>query len=221
MIKYCRIPFDAHLDYHDGKVDSKATRLIASHLSRGCDACEKQLTWIATFVPALAGAAKYAEQSVSEAAFERARRIVPRLQTSKPERELARQRTVPAMVAFAKLLFDSRNAGPAFATARSSSEGSVHSVFRTDAADIDIWQEQTVSGDWFVTGQALSRSGEELSPPDAVSLYSNIQGEHAANFDDSEFSFETVAEGQYALRLHWEELDIVVDDLAVGDAEAL
>jgi hypothetical protein len=71
-----------------------------------------------------------------------------------------------------------------------------------------------------MTGQALSLGKAELDPPRAASLISDVVGTQFASIENAEFSFESLAAGKYCLSLLWDDMEIRVDDLAVGFAEA-
>ena len=107
-----------------------------------------------------------------------------------------------------------------FAPARDGPDGSVHVVYRTDTADVDLWQEQTRTGAWYLTGQALSLGVAEMAPPISATLVSTNLDAQLASIENAEFSFESVIAGRYALNLIWDDLEIQVDNLAVGIAEA-
>jgi len=211
MKNLCRIPFEARLDFHEGRADKETSELVNRHLAKNCAACKQDLEWLASYMPALQFATQD-EERVSEWAFRRALNIMP------PKAESVAVR----LVAAARLLFDSRNPNTGFATARAAGEdGSVHVVYRTETADVDLWQEQTRSGGWYLTGQALSIAGKEMEAPTAATLVSAEASPQLASIENAEFSFESVAAGRYSLSLVWNDLEIQVDDLAVGSAEAL
>lgn len=213
MINFCRIPFEARLDYHEGRADSKTTQLVKRHVAEGCHACTRDLEWIAEFMPTLQGVLQHAELRVSDWAISRAQQIM--------HREPPTPSAVQRLVTTAHLLFDSRSLNRGLATARDAADGSVHVVYRTELADVDVWQEQVGPGRWYVTGQALGLSGTDMEPPQAASLISSKFGPSEAALEDSEFSFESVNAGNYSLRLRWDALEIDVDDLAVGLTEVL
>jgi len=93
-------------------------------------------------------------------------------------------------------------------------------VYRTDSADVDLWQEEQRAGDWYVTGQALSLDGLDMPPPTGATLRFATEEPRVATIENAEFSFESVASGNYLLSLLWDNLEIQVGDLAVGSAEA-
>ena len=57
--------------------------------------------------------------------------------------------------------------------------------------------------------------------PTGAKLISEILTEQRASIENSEFSFESVVAGKYTLSLLWDDLEIQVDELAVGYAEAV
>ncbi len=210
MRKPCRIPLETRMDVYEGRADAETNALVSLHLAKNCAACKLDMAWLAAYLPSLRRALEVTEEKVSHAAFERACSIMrPR---SRP--------AVERLIAAAQLLFDSRNRNTAFATARDGEDGSVHLVYRTNAADVDMWQEQTRDGGWYLTGQALSLAGSDLDPPTAATLVGPGNSSQLALIENSEFSFESVTAGQYSLSLLWDNLEIQVDDLRVGSAEA-
>jgi hypothetical protein len=210
MNNSCRISFEARLDVYEGRASAETCKLVNRHIAENCPACAVDLAWLADNLPALQFALQQDVQSVSDWALARALRIMP------PKAETVVRR----LVAAAHLLFDSRNRNTAFVPARAGADGSVHVVYRTDSADVDLWQEQTQSGGWYLTGQALSLAGGEMDPPLAATLVSEDVTSQVASIENAEFSFESVSAGRYSLSLLWNDLEIQVDDLSVGCAEA-
>jgi hypothetical protein len=209
MKKICRISFEARLNVYEGRADAKTKELVSRHEAENCVSCTTDFAWLAAYMPAMRSALQYNEQSVSAWALARACNIMP------PQTSAGAAR----LVAAARLLFDSRNRNTAFAPARDGLDSSVHVVYRTDTADVDLWQEQTRSGEWYITGQALSLAGADMIPPTTARLESSGSAAQLGSIENAEFSFESVAAGRYSLSLLWEGLEIQVDDLAVGCSE--
>jgi hypothetical protein len=219
MTQKCRIPFEALLDFHEGLSAGPPAKTITRHIADGCPTCRTELAWIEEFLPAVSGAMRTEELQVSRSALVRAHNVMRERNEVRPER--ITKPVVQRLVAAAALLFDSRKQQPALSTARDSADSSVHSVYRTESADVDLWQEGNSRGSWFVTGQALPVANEEMPPPRMACLTSARYGPQEALVEDNEFSFDCVASGRYSLRLLWDDMEIQVDDLDVGLVEAL
>jgi hypothetical protein len=109
----------------------------------------------------------------------------------------------------AALRFDSAQGLPAFGL-RSSEPGIRQLLFSAEGYDIDL-RVTLHTGGWVVSGQVLGsdqRGSVMLSTADRV---------FTATLNDlSEFSFEPVPSGRYALTLRQDDLEVVVEDLEIG-----
>lgn len=209
-MKSCQTPFELLLDYQEGRVDAETAARLRRHLESGCVECQREQEWIATFLPALQRTLREGEVQVSESALAFARSLMTpvRPEASRPS----------PLVQWARLIFDSRFSAAPLAAAREVASPSIHSIFRAEEIDIDVWQEQASGRGWVLIGQALPADGEALSPQ-RVTLLSSEGATRDAIIEDDEFMFEAVSAGPYTLRLRLEDQEILVSDLMVG-AEA-
>lgn len=214
-MKDCQIPFETLTDYREGRMNAETAAHIRQHLQSGCAKCQRDLDWLAAFLPTMQAALQEAEPQVSAHALANAFRL---MQTRNPEPTLSSR-----VAQVARLLFDSRNPAAQMVPAREAAGSSIHVVYRVNKIDIDVWQETMREGRWYLAGQALPiEGGAALSLQQATLGFGQINPHNSvisALIEDGEFIFEAVAAGHYTLRLHWEDQEIIVPDLIVGSEE--
>jgi hypothetical protein len=164
---------------------------------------------LARFVPALHRSISAPLPNVSAAALELAQNIAR-------ERQPA---TAPLLVRLARLVFDSRQAQPAFG-ARNLEQGELQLVYSTEEYDVDLWQEHQQADRWYVIGQVLPKEGGEPLMPEQVTL-SAIETEtpgrqFTAEADEGEFTAREVPAGTYEVRVRLSDQEIVLPDVVIG-----
>lgn len=211
----CRISPVSRLDYREGRADSRTAARIRQHLENGCIACRTDMEWFGTFMPALQATLNEEAPSVSERALEFAYDLMPS-RAPEPAR-------VPRRILTARLIFDSLRPTGQLAYAREAASSSIHAVYRADQIDVDVWQEKAGDRRWVLIGQALPVGEAVLTAPQHVSLLSNGAVSRSepqqAVLEDGEFTFDSVAGGEYTLRLQWDDQEILLPDLIVGGGE--
>jgi len=195
------MPFEWLVDFYEGRTEEAAAAEIRAHLAAGCPVCEANLARLGRMLSALqAGDLLH----VSESTLDRARALY---------RERFRVPSRPALIA--RLVFDSRT-DLAFAGARGGGEQAFQRLYCTDAHDIDLWQERTETGEWYLIGQALPKSGGQALAPEEALLTAADGRTLTAALDAREFHFPSVPPGVYALRLRLEGSEIILPDVVVG-----
>ena len=204
-MRRCNIAFETLADYHDGRTDAATSAVIRQHLETGCPNCQEGLSW-------LQGAA---------------RRIYETEQIQVPQRLLDRASALfrerfrpPVRVSWlARLLFDNRQAALSFAGARGASQESVQLAYSTDRHDIELFQEPTEEGAWYIIGQVMPKEGEATLIPREVVLTGSDSRQIVAAPQGEEFHLPSVPAGIYAVTLRLEEGDILLSDVVVGRQE--
>lgn len=202
-MRRCRMPFERLVDYREGHADAATVAEVRAHLGQGCAACEATLARLERTVSALrAGDLLHAPGS----ALERARALY---------RERFRAPVRPTLLA--RLVFDSR-VNLAFAGARGGEEQAFQRLYSTDAHDIDLWQERTEMGGWYLIGQTLPKAGGEACSLVSATLTAADGRALDARIEAGEFHFPSVPPGVYqlTLRLPEPEREIIVPDVEVG-----
>ena len=116
----------------------------------------------------------------------------------------------------AVLTFDSWAAAPSMTSLRSATASTRHWVFCTEGRDIDV--RYTARGDgWQVSGQVLG--------PDAAGTVRLARGTDGAAppleavlNELGEFHFDAIAAALCRVTLHFDDIEIVLPPIAVGDA---
>jgi hypothetical protein len=202
--KPCSVPMEELLDYvdrRDGRVHDAQPGRIEAHLATGCAACESRLAELSRVLTAMSEAAKV---SAPESAIERARSIYRERFAPPAKRSL-----------LARLVFDSRQ-NLAFAGARGAEGATVQSLFSTEEHDIDLWQEQTPEGPWYIIGQVMPKAGGGPLVPDSAQLHSGGVTAATATRESDEFHLSAIAPGLYELRIAVGDAEIVLPEVAVG-----
>jgi len=201
-VKRCKMPFETLADYVEGRADAQATARVRQHLDAGCRQCRESLSWLEKAM----GAIRETESvQVPAASLERARALF---------RE--RFRPAPARSSWlARLSFDGRLA-PLPAMARGVSDEGFQLVYSAEEYDVDIWQEPTEAGDWYLIGQVLPHVTESRAVPLEVILAGAAQTVFTVRPDGEEFHFTAVPAGVYRMRLRLADGEMVIPDLTVG-----
>src|SRR5579864_9265590 len=139
----CKIvTFDRLVDYFEGVTDAAATEHIRMHLADGCSVCRNQLGWLQRFLPVLRKTLCTEEAPVPVQALVRAYSLF-RERTA----EAAPPSSLPVLIA--RLIFDSRRSLAASGV-RGSSRPDYQVVYSTGEHDVDLWQEQLDTGNWYL-----------------------------------------------------------------------
>jgi hypothetical protein len=200
-VKRCSIPFEALVDYHDGRADQNAVERIREHLSADCAYCRESLAWMKRAADTILGAERVQVPHT----------LMDRLHAIYTERF----RMPVRQSLLARMSFDSRSA-QALAGARGASEEAFELNYTTDLHDIDIWEEPAGQGNWYVIGQVLPREGEETLQPQQVVLSAADGTELSVTPDMPEFHLPSVPAGIYDVTVRLPGSEILIPGFAVG-----
>lgn len=200
-MRRCGLPFEALIDYYEGRADDATVERVRTHLATGCQNCMTALARLERTLKA------FREPGLIHAPVEALTRASAlfRERFRKPER--------PSLLA--QLLFDSR-ATPALTGARGEAETSRQRVYSTDVYDIDLWQERE-GENWYLIGQVMPKQEGLEARPEAVTLLLADGTALTAVFENEEFHLNNIPAGNYTLRVRLDEAELVLPDVAVGD----
>lgn len=195
------MPFELLLDYQEGRTASTETARIREHLAAGCTECTRELQWMGKTTRTLRDAGNVV---VPASLLERSRALFR-------ERFPAPQRSswLP------QLIFDSRQQ-VAMAGVRGAGSASFQLIYRTDAFDIELWQDPLENEQWYVIGQVLSQQSDAEIVPVSVVLKSADNFAMTLTPNASEFHLPMVPAGTYQLTLGLPEGDLEISDLRIG-----
>jgi hypothetical protein len=197
----CNIPFETLADYHDGRADATAADRIREHLGAGCAHCRESLAWLGRTLETVAEAERV--------------RVPPSLVDRLHGLYAERFRPPIRRSLLARLSFDGRSA-PALAGARGAEEEAFRLNYSTEEHDIDLWQEPSGQGDWYLIGQVLSREGDDTVQPARIVLTSTGGPEVSVTPELPEFHLPSVPAGIYRAALLLPDGEIVIPELVVG-----
>ena len=205
-VKRCGVSFETLADYHEGRADASLTAQVRQHLDRDCSHCRQNLAWLERAKSTLWQAHTV---QVPEPALERAR-------------ALFRERFQPVVVPnplvswLARLQFDSRSNTPALAGARGATGEGVQLVYSTDVHDIDLFQEPSEAGTWYVIGQVMPRDGEATLVPHEIVLTEQNGNRLTFAPTGGEFHLPSVPEGIYDIALRLTDGEITLPGVGIG-----
>lgn len=206
-MKRCGIAFETLADYHEGKAEAGAAAQVRQHLDRDCLHCRQNLAWLERAVGTLR---QTQPVQVPESALGRAR-------------ALFRQR-YPSPVAIpnplfswlAQLQFDSRSSAPMLARARGMKRDGVQLVYTTEAHDIDLFQEPSEEGTWYVIGQVMPRNGDATLIPQEIIMTERGGSRLTFAPDSGEFHLPSIPEGMYEIALRMRDGEITLPGVGIG-----
>jgi hypothetical protein len=197
----CRMPFESLLDYHDGRADDATAARIREHVSAGCPHCTGELASIEKTLSTMAAAeGVHAPEAVRQQAY-----------------SIFRERfTQPAKRSLlARLVFDGRQ-DVVFAGARGDQAATFQMLFSTDEHDIDLYQERTERGAWYLIGQILPKQGGDPIVPESAVFTTEGGRTLAATMEPGEFHLQDAPAGTYALRLVLSDAEVTLPEVVVG-----
>jgi hypothetical protein len=197
----CRMPFESLVDYHDGRADDATAARIRDHISAGCAHCTSELAGIDKVLSTLAAAE---DVHASEAVRQRAFNIFRERFMQPAKRSL-----------LARLVFDDRQ-DVAFAGARGDQAATFQMLFSTDEHDIDLYQERTDGGRWYVIGQVLPKQGGDPIVPETAVLTTQSGDTLTATMEPGEFHLAEAPAGIYSLRLILPDAEVTLPEVVVG-----
>lgn len=195
------MPFELLLDYHEGRTAPTETAHILEHLAGGCGECAQELRWMEKTTRTLRDAGNVV---VPASLLERSRALFR-------ERFPAQQR--PTWLS--RLVFDSRQQ-LALSGARGAGSASFQLIYRTEAFDIELWQDPLENNQWYVIGQVLSQQNDAEIVPVSVALKSVGDFKLALTPALPEFHLPMVPAGLYRMTLGLAEGDLEIADLRIG-----
>lgn len=204
-MKRCGISFETLADYQDGMADVEASVQVRAHLDAGCAHCREILAWLNTSAVTLREAQRV---QVPQTALDRAY-VLFRERFRAPER----------ISWLARLQFDSHRGLPALAGARGARPEGFQLIYSTDAHDIELFQEPTEAGTWYVIGQVMPREGDGTIVPQQVIFRAKEGGNVSVTPQTEEFHLPSVPSGLYQVSLRLAEGDIALADVSIGTQE--
>lgn len=204
-LKRCGMDFNRLADYVDGRAEEAEKVRVRQHLDAGCADCQRSVAWLERTVGTLR---KAQPVSVPEALLVRAQALF-RERFPAPHR--------PSLLAF--LQFDSRTT-LSLAGARGGGEDPFQLIYSTETHDIDIWEEPTEAGNWYLIGQVLPREGEATLLPQEVVLTAADGSEVSVTPDMPEFHLPSVPPGLYQAMVRLADSEILIPALSVGQVQA-
>ena len=208
-MKKCSLQFLEIVNYYEGRSDASTQERLRQHLESGCESCRNRLKWMHHFLPALHDALTEEVVSAPEAALASARQIV-RDRFPAPIRPPLPQR-------IAQLLFDShRPLSPA--TARRFAGPEAQRLYATEEYYIEIWIEPMQEGNYYLIGQAVSKSGRTPLHPQSVTLLGRYGIHATARQEGNEFHLASVPEGIYQINVSLDKEEILLPEVLVGEA---
>lgn len=210
MKEQCKkITFEVLIDYYEGRLAGVKAEQVERHLSNGCESCRRELNWMSRYMPAV-------HQITSDVELHApARTLNAAFQIYRDRFNQQSRFSLPVLIA--RLIFDSRpQPSLVFAGARGGSYGENQVVYSTGEYDIDLWQEPTGEGLWYVIGQVLSRQGEDAITPDRVLLTANDGRTLLGKVEAGEFCLGSTPAGVYEARVTLPFSEIVLPDVAIG-----
>ncbi len=206
-MKRCGIAFETLADYHEGKADASVSARIREHLDRDCLHCRQNLAWLERATGTLREAPFV---QVPEAALERARALFRERYPSPATLPN------PLFAWLAQLQFDSRSSAPMLAGARGMKREGVQLVYSTEVHDIDLFQELSGEGTWYLIGQVMPRDGEATIVPQEVVL--TERGGNRLTFapESGEFHLPAIPEGIYDIALRLADGEITLPGVGIG-----
>ena len=205
LVKRCGIPFETLTDYRDGTADAETSARVREHLDADCAQCRENLAWLEATAVTLHEAQRV---QVPQTALNRAHSLF-RERFRAPER----------VSWLARLQFDSRRALPSLAGARGARPEGFQLIYSTDAHDIELFQEPTETGTWYIIGQVMPREGDETIVPQQVTFTANDGSELAIMPQSEEFHLPSVSAGLYQVSLLLTDGDIALTNVNIGTQE--
>ncbi|HLJ53770.1 MAG TPA: hypothetical protein VKT77_01960 [Chthonomonadaceae bacterium] len=203
-MKRCGITFETLADFHDGRADAESAARVREHVDAGCTQCRETLAWIERAGGTMRDAARH---PVPE-------RLLDRMHAVYAER--FRQPARRSLMAW--LTFDGR-ATQMPAGARGTPGPAIQLNYSTEEHDVEIWEEPTAEGRWYVIGQVLPREGEGTLTPSEVSLTDRDGVTRLVAPAMPEVHLPSVAAGPYTMVFKLADANIVISDLVVGGGE--
>jgi len=210
-VKRCAIAFETIADYQEGRLTDSAAMLVRQHLDRDCMTCHQNLTWLQHTADTLRQSHKV---QVPESALTYAGNLFR--ERFRPV-EVSSQASTNTLISWlASLQFDSRNSMPAMAGARGAKREGVQLVYSTDMHDIDIFQELTAEGAWYLIGQVMPREGAAIIVPAEIVLTERNGSRLAFTPDSEEFHLPSIPQGIYEIELSLTDGKITLPNVGVG-----
>lgn len=201
-MKSCDITFENLADYNDGCAASAVAEQISQHLKTGCNQCRENLAWMQDTMTTL----KAAENVV-----------VPQSIASRAHTVFTERFRAPIRHSwFAFLQFDSRSSMMAMAGARGGQADSYQLIYSTDAHDIELFQEPSEDGKWYIIGQVMPKEGETTLVTHEVILKGADQESLTFPCRSDEFHLTSVPAGIYDITLRLSEEEITLSSVSVG-----
>jgi hypothetical protein len=196
----CRVGYEELLDFRDGRAEPPAAETLSAHLAAGCESCQTQLAQIDRLQSVML------EGELSSAPAH----VLDRVKGLFRERfEKPARRSL-----FAQLVFDSRSR-LALSGARGAETGQIQVLYSTSEHDIDLWQERTPDGNWYVIGQVMPKEGGGPVQPASAFLRS-ARATIESTEEGSEFHLAAIPAGSYALQIALPDVDVEVDGVTIG-----
>lgn len=193
----CEITFEELTDYSSGRANTELSLRIEAHMKTGCFRCQKESDWLVLLMQ---------DMKVS------GRIVMPEFPLE-PARQLFREKRRQSEQAplFARLVFDSRMS-PAAVGVREVARQTFTQIHSTYQHDIELWCEPSQTANWYLIGQALSRSAGASHLESAI-LQAQDGQTFEAKLDGGEFHFPQVPNMPCSIRLRLEGEEILISDI--------
>lgn len=203
---HCPMTVEEWTDFCEGKSRPGRTDQLQKHLDSGCVICNAQVAFLRGVLTDLRVAASLETPIFSLAA------------TREMFSERWAQRSVTRRSLKATLLFDGFQM-PAFVGMRGVAS-SYSRLYQAGEYAVDLWHEPMGDGLWYLIGQATETQAKVF--PDILEAIaeSNSGARYPALIDrggsQTEFHFEGLAVGQYAVRLSLPDAEILLPEVSAG-----
>ncbi|MEJ5246493.1 anti-sigma factor family protein [Caldilinea sp.] len=199
---FFHLSYEQLVDWVEGRLSAEQQAAIQSHLN-ACARCRKQAARIERMTAVMRSDAGV---DAPPELITRAVKLFQR-RASEPTPGLL-QRWV------ATLSFESRTLAPAFGL-RSQSVAELQQIYNADGFDIDLRIAPDATA-WTVSGQVLGVEKAEVAG--VATLVGGELTLHASLSDDLFFRFVGVQSGRYTLIVRLGAVELVVEDLVVGES---
>ena len=202
-MKRCGISFETLVDYFEGRAEASAAARVREHLGSGCRTCQDHLAWLENITPTLHEVARVpVPQRALDSAYTLFRERFP-----VPPR--------PSLLAF--LQFDGRASSSLILSgARSAAQERFELIYSTDDYDIDLFQEPTEEGTWFLIGQILPKKEDAEIVAQQIVMTATDGKQVVVTPLKEEFYLPSLPAGTYEMRLQLAESDLVIPAVEVG-----
>ena len=199
-LNFSHIPYERLVDWAEGRLATTQNAAINEHIA-GCARCREEAARIERMVAAM----RHDESVDAPPALITRAVALFRARAVEPAPSLL-QRLVAA------LSFENSALTPAFGL-RSSGGGERQMIFTAEEYDVDLRVTAGEAG-WTISGQLLVATANS----GAATLANDAFSQTVALGEDLTFAFPPLATGRYLLTLRFDEIELVIEGIEIGDA---